>query len=381
MKRKQIIGFAIEVIAGAGEHNECIVIIGTYLASCINTGYPIHENIEHSDGDKELVKGEIVEYKNGMLGIKFHITKFSIFTIVKTAAVEKSSACEVITISSLSNAVISGKKITTTVENSTTSLKLQVAVSDKGLYNIYSDKACKKELTNHKLQLKVGVNKVYIKVTAEDGTTSKSYTLTITRQKAPKKVIIVATKYDFTDAFAGGVLAGQLGGKVICTGISEKDAKKMVSYIKKNYSKRDEIYIIGMGQAVNVDLNKMLKKEGYTNIVNIGGEDKYETAKLIADNIKLPDETKVVLVSGEFKPKDADNIQKICAELGYPILFVETDSLTTYTIEALKESNPTQIYIVGDKTKISSKVVEEIVKEIGMDKSDIIRISTGKEIK
>ncbi|MDD3174545.1 MAG: cadherin-like beta sandwich domain-containing protein, partial [Herbinix sp.] len=430
--------------------------------------------IEHSDGTKELIQGEIVEYKDGMLGIKFHITKFSLFTLIKTDNPNKSANCEITKVNTpakaaisenkitatvsnkttsltikvsvsdkatwklysnkactkeiidntmklkvesnkayikviaedgtvktytltiirkksvdcditkmnmSSKAIISGQKITTTVVNTTTSSTVKVSVSDKASWKLFSDKLCKKELTNHKLKLKVGVNNFYIKVTAEDGTTSKVYTLSITRQEVPKKVIIVATKYDFTDAFAGGVLAGQLGGNVICTGISEKDAKKMVSYIKKHYSKQDEIYIIGLGHAVNVNLEKMLKKEGYTNIANIGGEDKYETAKLIADIIQLPDESKVVLVSGDAIPKDAQNIQKICAELGYPILFVETDNLTTYTIEALIKINPTQIYIVGDKTKISTKVVEEIVKEIGLDKSDIIRISKGKEIK
>ncbi|WP_347707942.1 hypothetical protein [Clostridium sp. C2-6-12] len=39
--------------------------------------------IEHSDGTKEFVKGEIVEYETGVYGIKFSINKFSNFTIVK----------------------------------------------------------------------------------------------------------------------------------------------------------------------------------------------------------------------------------------------------------------------------------------------------------
>ena len=39
--------------------------------------------IEHSDGTKEFVKGEIVEYSTGVYGIKFTVTKFSSFTIVK----------------------------------------------------------------------------------------------------------------------------------------------------------------------------------------------------------------------------------------------------------------------------------------------------------
>ena len=39
--------------------------------------------IEHSDGTKELLKGEITEYKSGIYGIKFTIHKYSTFTIIK----------------------------------------------------------------------------------------------------------------------------------------------------------------------------------------------------------------------------------------------------------------------------------------------------------
>ncbi|NSC06888.1 lectin-like domain-containing protein [Clostridium saccharobutylicum] len=39
--------------------------------------------IEHSDGEKVFAKGEVVEYKNGILGMKFTVNKFSDFTIVK----------------------------------------------------------------------------------------------------------------------------------------------------------------------------------------------------------------------------------------------------------------------------------------------------------
>ncbi len=38
--------------------------------------------IEHSDGEKNLVKGKIVEYKDGLLGIEFDVNKFSTFTIL-----------------------------------------------------------------------------------------------------------------------------------------------------------------------------------------------------------------------------------------------------------------------------------------------------------
>lgn len=38
--------------------------------------------IEHSDGDKQLVKPEVVEYSQGRLGLRFSINKFSTFTIL-----------------------------------------------------------------------------------------------------------------------------------------------------------------------------------------------------------------------------------------------------------------------------------------------------------
>ncbi|MFC5468865.1 S-layer homology domain-containing protein [Cohnella suwonensis] len=49
--------------------------------------------IEHSDGTKELVKGEIVPYDNtGKLGIKFTVNKFSTFTIVHMEGWQQSLA-------------------------------------------------------------------------------------------------------------------------------------------------------------------------------------------------------------------------------------------------------------------------------------------------
>lgn len=334
--------------------------------------------IEHSDGEKELVQGEIVEYRPGVLGIKFHITKFSTFTIVKT---EKSSACDVIKVIVPAKATIKGSKITSTVDNATKSLTVKVTVSDKASWKMYSDKECSKELKDRKLSLKAGTNTVYLKTTAEDGKTSRIYTIIITRKELPKQLIIIANKYDFADAFVGGVPALQSGGEVITTGITPEDAKKLVSYIKKNYTKQDKIYILGLEEAVNKDLEMLLNKEGYTDIVRLGGKDKYETAKKTAGLVKLSEKVRVVLVNGTVKPEDAESIQKICADKGYPILLVQKNNLTTSTLEALKEIKPVRVYILGDQTKISSKVEEQVGKALKLKSNNIIRIKSGNEIK
>ncbi len=217
--------------------------------------------------------------------------------------------------------------------------------------------------------------------TAQDKKTSQLYTVSITRKKAAKSVVIVATKYDFSDALAGSVLAGQSGGEVLRTGNTKEDARKIVSYVKKKYDFKDQIYIIGLGKAVYRELDQLLQNEGFTNIICIGGEDKYETAKEIAENVKVSKTAKVILINGNHEPENAKEIQKICMKLDYPILFVKTKSLTEDTIEVLKNIKPEQIYLVGDKKQIDLKMVEEIQKLINIKDKNIIRVSQSSQIK
>lgn len=151
--------------------------------------------IEHSDGTKELIKGELVTYSDGVMGIKFHITKFSIFTIVRTNALANqsvSASCDVTKVTVPKKTTLDGTKITSTVANKISSVTIKLKVSDKASWELYSDKACTKLLSNHTMKLKTGANKAYIKVTAENGTT-KIYTITITRQKSSAAAVTKVT--------------------------------------------------------------------------------------------------------------------------------------------------------------------------------------------
>ncbi len=144
--------------------------------------------IVHSDGDKELVQGELVEYKEGVYGIRFRIHKFSTFSVVKTDAFIKSSEKDIISLTTPSKAVINENTITATVSNEVSSLKVKAAVSDNAEWKLYLDKDLKKEAVDCKLKLTTGVNTSYIKITAEDKTT-KIYKLEIVRSKSAKAEI------------------------------------------------------------------------------------------------------------------------------------------------------------------------------------------------
>ena len=138
--------------------------------------------IKHSDGEEELVQGELVEYKNGVYGIRFHIKKFSTFTVVKTDAFLKSSDANIIKVIVPSTSIIKDMGIIASVTNKTSSVIVEIKVSNNAVWKLYSDKNCKKAVTKNKLDLKTGDNISYIKVTAEDGT-AKVYKLIINRAK------------------------------------------------------------------------------------------------------------------------------------------------------------------------------------------------------
>ncbi|SHO51382.1 LamG-like jellyroll fold domain-containing protein [Anaerocolumna xylanovorans] len=134
--------------------------------------------IEHSDGNKEIIKGEVVEYVKGVYGLKFRVQNFSTFTVLLNQTIKKSAQCSM---QKLNGTKVKGSKVIITVPNTRTSLTLDTAVSKNASWRVYSDSACKKVIKKEKITLKTGKNNVYIKVVAEDGKHYKIYAVTIIR--------------------------------------------------------------------------------------------------------------------------------------------------------------------------------------------------------
>lgn len=299
--------------------------------------------------------------------------------------------CELTAVKSPVGTAISGQNVSKTVDYAVTKLLIDVTVSPKATWKLYSDKDCKNEIKNKTIELDVGENKAFIKVTSQDGKAFKVYNAVIKRKdkNAPEveedivkpNAIIIATKNDFADAFAGEVLARKLGGKIILSDKDKKGVQQTVDYIVKNLHTKDSIYIFGREIAVNADLEKALKNKGYKNLVRIGGADKYETAKKIAEKLNPEKGTAVVLVNGSKMPKDGENIKKLCADKGYPILFVKKDSLTAYTSEALKNIKPQKIILVGGTADISSNIDKELKKLLKISPKSVQRITKSSDIK
>ncbi|MHB8131938.1 MAG: cadherin-like beta sandwich domain-containing protein, partial [Mobilitalea sp.] len=140
--------------------------------------------IEHSDGEKVIVRGEIVTDQNGELGIKFKVTKFSSFTVIQSdKLLQQSKKCDIVKVNLPSATVIIGNKLSLKVTYKTSNTRINLTVNEDATWALYSDADCKKEIANKNMKLIVGKNKAYIKVTAEDGISFKIYSVTITRNK------------------------------------------------------------------------------------------------------------------------------------------------------------------------------------------------------
>ena len=135
-----------------------------------------------------------------------------------------STAKDIVGVVSPAGAVIDGAAIKGRAANTTSSLAIDIAVSQNAAWELFSDKACTSKLANKTMALAVGANTAYIKVTAQDGS-AKVYTLTVTRAAAPQKlfggemVTLVRKQQNpvFSDAvkaYGGNGLTFKTSGKI-----------------------------------------------------------------------------------------------------------------------------------------------------------------------
>ncbi len=241
----------IEIPAGAAEREALLKQMAVY--------------IEHSDGEKELIQGELVEYGEGVYGIRIHINKFSVFTLVKTDAFLKSSESNIISVTSPAGAVIKGTKITATVANKTGNVTVKVKVSEKASWKLYSDKACTKELSGGKLKLKTGSNTAYIRVTAEDGT-GQTYQLAITREKSSQALITkinVPENAKLEGSTITATVANEISRLTIKAEVSSKASWKL--YSDKKCTKEIAGNKLSLKEGVNTAYLKVTAENGKTS--------------------------------------------------------------------------------------------------------------------
>lgn len=186
--------------------------------------------------------------------------------------------------------------------------------------------------------------------------------------------VILATEDNFPDALSGSVLANKVNAPILLVGKDVSDSTKVLDYVNSSMNKNGKIYILGGNGTVSASIEAALKAKGYISIKRLGGDDRYKTCSLIADEVNVQQGTPVVIATGDNFP-DALSISSVAASKGYPILIIGRHSVPECIKQNLALLKPQKIYVAGGNGAIDDKVLEELLQDTGLGIDSIVRLS------
>ncbi|WLR41602.1 cell wall-binding repeat-containing protein [Bacillus carboniphilus] len=166
--------------------------------------------------------------------------------------------------------------------------------------------------------------------------------------------VVLAKNSDFPDALAGTPLAYNEDAPILLTEAdhlpfaTEKEIDRLGAY---------RVIILGGEKAISKSVQQKLEDKGL-EVERIGGNDRYHTAQLIAENLGGSPDTAVVAYGKKFP--DALSIASFAAQNGLPILLADKEQLPSATKTALKGID--QTIVVGGKAVISEDVKNMLPK-------------------
>jgi len=192
--------------------------------------------------------------------------------------------------------------------------------------------------------------------------------------------VVLATGANFPDALAAAPLAYALGAPVLLVescDIPDKVADKIQAL------GATKAYILGSQGAISDTVRTQLIGLGMADgdIKRLGGESRYETAALIALELKVVKGgaplTTAFIATGEKFP-DALAASAIAAKMGAPVLLVHQDYIPAVTAAAITQLGVTETIILGGENAISDSVVAQLPSPTRLEGAD--RYATAKAI-
>ncbi|HHV64098.1 MAG TPA: hypothetical protein GXX46_03355 [Peptococcaceae bacterium] len=173
--------------------------------------------------------------------------------------------------------------------------------------------------------------------------------------------VVLVPGSSFANALPASVLAEKHKAPLLLLDSTAARTQEAFTYILSHLTKIGTIYLVGDKSLIGNDFEAKLNQMGYKNIVRISGEEKYETAFLIAKELNAASGTSVVLSSGENFP-DALAVSSFAAAYGWPILLVGETGISPRIKQYIEEKQPANIYLTGGTTVIHSALEEELKK-------------------
>ncbi len=185
------------------------------------------------------------------------------------------------------------------------------------------------------------------------------------------ETVVISRGGDFPDALAGAPLAYQEDAPILLTP-DDKLTAELRTEIKRLNPKT--AVILGSENAVSQAIENELSNMGM-KINRIGGDDRFETAELIAKQLQSNSKEAVVALGMDFP--DALAVAPYAAKEGMPILLTKKDRVPEATKDALSSIEKT--IVVGGSDVVNNNVYKQLSDDrIRLAGDD--RFSTAEEI-
>lgn len=165
--------------------------------------------------------------------------------------------------------------------------------------------------------------------------------------KAP--AVVIASGESFPDALAGSSLASSLGGPILLTGKSSINHRTLEEIVRLEPRR---IVILGSYGSVSQEVENKLRP--LARVERIGGEDRYETAALIAKEVvNINGKTEVGLASGQSFP-DALASSSYLKNKKIPLLLTDPGKLPDATRKFMATMPIDAVTVFGGENAVSS---------------------------
>jgi lactocepin len=172
---------------------------------------------------------------------------------------------------------------------------------------------------------------------------------------------VIALGTNWPDALTASVLAARSSGPLLLT---RRDSLPVDSRDELMRLSPRTVYVVGGTAAVSAsvesDLRALMPLD--TEIVRLGGTDRYDTAGLVARAVALtPGATgaTVMVASGENYP-DAMCATPVAGSAGWPILLTRTATLPQATSAAIDQLGSDHAIVVGGEAAVSATVASQL---------------------
>lgn len=171
--------------------------------------------------------------------------------------------------------------------------------------------------------------------------------------------VVVARGDDYADALAAAPLAGRADAPVLLSrhGHLPKPTLDEVTRLSP-----DKAHVLGGREALAEQVDEQLRRAGVDEVVRLAGENRFDTARLVAERL---DSDQAFVVEGVHPDPsrgwpDAVAVSALAAHEQAPVLLAHHDRLPTETEAALRQLDPETATVIGGPAAVSEDVADEL---------------------